>query len=66
MRTDRLTDMTKIIVYFRNFAKAPDTKEENVSINCHKFMCFTKTTVDKDKRPIIFTALLLFGSAYPI
>jgi hypothetical protein len=51
--------MTKIIVSFRNFAKAPDEKKETLSINCHKFTCYTKITVDEDKRLIIFTALLL-------
>jgi len=45
MRTDGQTDMTKLIVAFRNFAKAPQNGyTEAASVN---FVIFFKTTTSK-------------------
>jgi hypothetical protein len=51
MRTDGQTDMTKLIVAFRNFANAPN-KEINILVN--KYLSTVKVCEMKESIPHVF------------
>jgi uncharacterized membrane protein YjjP (DUF1212 family) len=44
MRTERRTDMTKLIVAFRNFTKAPNNSKKNVQL-CGSFFAAIRLCV---------------------